>query len=137
MLLPLDILSSQKQIHQAKEVQRLRIRRKQCGARLKELRIQHGLTQEELAWQIHTTASNLAKIETGVSNPSIDLLYEIRSFFRIPIDYLLYGKPHLPDKLTSAIQETFISIIKLEQEISNLNMVESNFQYDSQQFSKL
>ena len=114
-----------------------RTRRKQCGARLKELRIQHGLTQEELALHLHTTASNVAKIETGVSNPSIDLLYEIRDFFRIPIDYLLYGKPHLPDKLTSAIQETFISIIKLEQEISNLNMVESNFQYDSQQFSEL
>ena len=114
-----------------------RTRRKHCGARLKELRIQHGLTQEELAWQIHTTACNLAKIETGVSNPSIDLLYEIRSFFRIPIEYLLYGKPHLPDKLTSAVQEPFISIIKLEQEISNLNMVESNFQYDSQQFSEL
>lgn len=112
-------------------------RKKECGARLKELRIKSGLTQEDLAKHIHTTASNLAKIETGVSNPSIDLLYEIREYFRIPIDYFLYGSSTLPDKLTDALQKTLISLVALEYEIRNLNMVETNLQYNSQPLSEL
>ena len=113
------------------------IRKKESGARLRALRIKAGLTQEELAKYIHTTASNLAKIETGASNPSIDLLYEIRNYFRIPIDYLLYGSSTLPDQLTDALQTTLVSLVTLEREIRNLNMVESNLQYDSQPLSEL
>lgn len=100
----------------------IQLRRQYCGARIRELRIRQNLTQEELASKVHTSNSNLAKIEAGVSNPSLDLLIELRNYFNIPIDYLLLGPEELPNEFLSILHLAIKSLTKLEEKVRDLNI---------------
>ena len=73
--------------------------KKACGARIKALRLKRNMTQAELAAALHTTLSNIGKIESGIQGFSVDLLLEMRDFFMVPADYILCGGPVLPDRL--------------------------------------
>lgn len=57
--------------------------------RLKELRIEKNLTQGDLAKQTGMTQSGIAKWETGVASPSIDMLIALAKIFGCSIDYLV------------------------------------------------
>ena len=59
------------------------------------------MTQAELAVALHTTLSNIGKIENGIQGFSVDLLIEMRDFFMVPADYILCGGPVLPDALAA------------------------------------
>lgn len=60
--------------------------------RLRELRLEKNLTQGDLAKQTGMTQSGIAKWETGIASPSIDMLIILASFFGCSIDYLVgYG----------------------------------------------
>ena len=56
--------------------------------RLKFLRKQKKITQEELAKQINVERSTVGKYETGTT-PSMEILIRIANYFDITIDYLL------------------------------------------------
>ena len=56
--------------------------------RLKELRIERGYTQKELAEGIQTTADSIYSWEKGRSEPSIETLVKLADFFECSIDYL-------------------------------------------------
>lgn len=56
--------------------------------RLKELRIERGYTQKELAAVLQTTADSIYSWEKGRSQPSIEMLSKIADFFECSIDYL-------------------------------------------------
>ena len=57
--------------------------------RLKELRIERGYTQKELAEGIQTTADSIYSWEKGRSEPSIETLAKLADFFECSIDYLM------------------------------------------------
>ena len=57
--------------------------------KLKELRIESGLSQAELASKFHYTQSTLANWELGKRNPCYDTLIDISKFFNVSIDYLM------------------------------------------------
>lgn len=50
---------------------------KACGARIRELRMKNGLTQETLAEDLNITDVHLRRIESGVRGGSIELLIEL------------------------------------------------------------
>ena len=86
--------------------------KKACGARIKALRQKKNMTQEALAQALHTTLSNISKIENGYQGFSIDLLIEMRDFFHVSADYILCGGPSIPEefagkfrKLQAAVEE--------------------------------
>ena len=56
---------------------------------LKELRLEKGLTQEELAKQLNFSMSVVNKWENGKKNPSVDILKILAKYFDVTIDYLL------------------------------------------------
>ena len=56
--------------------------------RIKTLRKQRKITQEELAKAINVERSSVGKYETGTT-PSMDILVKIANYFEISIDYLL------------------------------------------------
>ena len=58
---------------------------KACGARIRELRMKNGLTQE-------TTDVHLRRIESGVRGGSIELLIELADYFHVSLDYLILGR---------------------------------------------
>ena len=57
--------------------------------RLKELRKNKGLTQEELASKLYVSRTAVSKWESGKGYPSIDILKSLACFFEISIDELI------------------------------------------------
>lgn len=59
------------------------------GARLKQLREEKGLLQEELARALSVSPSAIGMYERDYREPSDELLLQIASFFDVSVDYLL------------------------------------------------
>lgn len=56
--------------------------------RLKELREEKGLTQNEIATAIETSQTNIARWEKGKNEPSYIYLVKLSDFFNCSLDYL-------------------------------------------------
>ena len=56
--------------------------------KIKELRIEKGLSQKELAEQIKSTSKNIWAYENNISIPPLDVLKRLADFFDVSIDYL-------------------------------------------------
>ena len=65
---------------------------KGCGARIRELRMRRGLTQETLSEDLNITDVHLRRIESGVRGGSIELLIEFADYFHVSLDYLILGR---------------------------------------------
>ena len=59
------------------------------GEKIKELREEIGLTQEELAQCLFLDKSTIAKYETNKIQPSLQNLIDLAVFFQVSTDYLL------------------------------------------------
>lgn len=59
------------------------------GDRLKELRIEKRMTQEELANQFFLNKSSVSRYERNQQVPELELLQKIADFFEVTTDYLL------------------------------------------------
>ena len=59
------------------------------GQQLKQLRIDSGLTQKELAKDLGLTFNQISDWETGRSQPDIDTLCRIADYFNITPNFLL------------------------------------------------
>lgn len=64
-------------------------RSNQFGIRLKALRIQRNLSQEELAFQCNMQASHIGQLERGQKNPTLETLQKISNGLDIPLTELL------------------------------------------------
>ena len=70
------------------------------GTKLKKLRQDSNMTQEELGKKINTSRSNIANYENDKNMPSVDILEKLAKIFNVSIDYLL-GKSDIknPNKI--------------------------------------
>ena len=59
------------------------------SARLKQLRTEKGLTQEQTAKRVCVTRSTLSAYENGTRYPSYDVLVSLAYLFGVSTDYLL------------------------------------------------
>ncbi len=59
------------------------------GRRLKELRTQKKLTQEDIAYKAEVTVYYISKIERGLANPSLETLVKIASALNTNLSDLL------------------------------------------------
>ena len=59
------------------------------GMRLKELRQNAGLSQEQLANRIHVSKAAISNYELYNRNPSPDILVKLARIFHVSTDYLL------------------------------------------------
>ena len=57
--------------------------------RLKELRLERGLTQTELANKTKISQAGIAKWETGDRTPNLEYLIVLAKFFGCSADYLI------------------------------------------------
>ena len=72
---------------------------RKSGARIQQLRIQLGYTQEEFAKALNIDRSNLSRIESGRRGCSLDLLVQLSSMVGVTLDYLVFGQDK-PDWVT-------------------------------------
>ncbi|MBU3129983.1 helix-turn-helix transcriptional regulator [Clostridium tagluense] len=54
--------------------------------RIKELRLKHGITQQELADKVCVSSRTIISLEKQQYNPSILLAYKISSVFKLAIE---------------------------------------------------
>ena len=66
--------------------------REDYGSRIRSLRKNRGLTQEQLAEKMNVSTPYIAKIETGKQTDPVELAVEFAAFFDVSLDYLLVGK---------------------------------------------
>lgn len=78
---------------------------KHFGDRLKELRIEKGLTQEELANKFNTGKSSISNYESNSRLPDAITIGEYANFFGVSVDYLL-GRSNIRNPHTETIKET-------------------------------
>lgn len=62
---------------------------KVLGDRLKEVRVERGLTQRQVAEALGVAQNSIAGYETGARVPSIDVLIKFCKFYQVSADYLL------------------------------------------------
>lgn len=85
------------------------------GKRLKTLREEKRLSQEQAAEELNISVVHYRCIERGTRGCSIDLLLDIASFFHVSTDYLLLGRcadrEHTIRKLES-VQSVLAQLIR-------------------------
>ena len=59
------------------------------SSRLKELRIQAGYTQQQIADKLHVRQQSYARYELGTGEPNLDMLFKISQIFELSVDYIL------------------------------------------------
>jgi transcriptional regulator with XRE-family HTH domain len=64
---------------------------KQCGKRIRQLRIQNSYTQEDLAGMLGIDQSFYGRVETGKRGCSVDLFVRLSDLFGVSLDFLILG----------------------------------------------
>lgn len=59
------------------------------GERLKKLRLEHNISQTELAKQFNIARSTLSQYESNQRTPSDDIKLKISDYFNVSLDYLI------------------------------------------------
>ena len=65
---------------------------KETAARIRDLRVSFGYTQERVAALLGSDRRSLSHIENGSRGCSLDMLIRISALYEVPMDYLLFGQ---------------------------------------------
>ena len=63
---------------------------------IRSLRVDHGLTQKQIAEIINVKQSTYSQYEIGVLNYPIDVLIKLADYYNVSVDYLL-GRTNNPE----------------------------------------
>lgn len=69
----------------------MRFDHKSYGARIRQLRIRKGFTQEQLAEKLNVSGTYIVKIESNQRTGSVEFAVELAHCFGVSLDYLLLG----------------------------------------------
>ncbi|PGA92165.1 helix-turn-helix domain-containing protein [Bacillus toyonensis] len=64
------------------------------GQRLKALRLEKGMTQQQLADVLEIEKSNISRFESGKQSPSSDNRIKMAKLFNVSVDYMLGLSEH-------------------------------------------
>lgn len=87
--------------------------------RLRELRIQKGFSQQDLADRIDQTKQNVSQYERGVMRPNMDKLQELCDIFNVSMDYIT-GKEDVTPRLVDSEGIRAMEIINRDKEIEQI-----------------
>lgn len=93
----------------------MRFNRMAYGARIKQLRINKGFTQEQLAEKMHVSGTYIVKIENSQRTGSIELAVELADCFGVSLDHLLLGREYSDKK--QAFQTVIAFLSELEADL--------------------
>ena len=84
------------------------------GLRIRSLRKNRGLTQEQLAEKMNVSTPYNAKIETGKQTGPVGLAVEFAAFFDVSLDYLLAGKGDFAEEQKRGLRMAISLLSELE-----------------------
>jgi DNA-binding XRE family transcriptional regulator len=64
--------------------------------RIKALRVERGLTRQQLADAVDVNFQTIGYIERGDYNPSLELAFRFSEYFRLPIDQIFQRRGWAP-----------------------------------------
>ena len=67
------------------------------GKNIRTARVRAGMTQDELAEQLHVSRQTVSNYETSRFRPDIDMLFSIAEALGMDVSALLYGSPLPPE----------------------------------------
>lgn len=79
---------------------------KEVGKRVRFYRQQYGITQEQLAFDIQTSAAYLSNIERAIKKPSLQKLLQIANALNISIEDLISSPPASQEKDSDDYKKT-------------------------------
>ena len=79
------------------------------GKFIKELRKEKGLTQEQLAEQLHTSRRTVSRWETGSNLPDLDVLIEMADYYEVELREILDGE-RKSEKMDKDLKETVLKV---------------------------
>lgn len=88
------------------------------GNRLKQLRIEYGILQKDLAEQLQLSQQTISLYESSKRQPDYDTLRTIAEFFNVSTDYILG---------VTSIKETVNSIVDPSDEYNVGNKLKNNY----------
>lgn len=91
------------------------VKSNEFGKKLKTIRTQRHLSQEELAFQCNMQASHIGQIERGQKNPTLETLQKISNGLDIPLPELLNFSTE------SSLESKNSTIIKINAYLASLN----------------
>ncbi len=62
------------------------------GETIRKLRKERGMTQNDIAEKLHTTAQNISRVEVGEGEPTVEMLIQLADLFSVSADTLLGRK---------------------------------------------
>lgn len=89
------------------------------GLKLKEIRLNNGMTQTELAKRLGLSHTTICLYESDSRKPSIARITEIATIFNVSADYFFYGNvedEQLSEKMTT-IKASLMQLTETELEI--------------------
>lgn len=81
------------------------------GNNIKRLRLDHRLTQEQLAEQLSVTNKTISKWETGRNLPDIEMIGKIALLFNVSVDEILTNRKTLGKKTKRLVMILFIELL--------------------------
>ena len=84
----------------------------QLGKRIKELRIENNLTQEELAEQLGVSFQAVSRWENGNYLPPADILLVMSQIFDVSVNEILSGKRLLAEEYKEAAETNLTQTLK-------------------------
>jgi len=81
------------------------------GSNIRTLRMQAGMTQEELASRLNVTRQTVSGYERGRTDPDIDQLTELAGIFQVDLDTLVRGPLPARGKRKTAVPAVCILLI--------------------------
>ncbi len=88
------------------------------GQKLKKLRVDKGLTQKDLADQLHVTFQTISKWENDENEPDISTLRELSKLYDCSVDYLINEEEKAkPEEVTKAVEQITKTIIIHQKEL--------------------
>lgn len=98
---------------------------KAAGRQIQLLRIQHNLTQKELAEKLQTSQNYLSDVETGKKRPSLDYYMSIANFFKVSLDQIFVDSIDMKKNIIIDSIVLKISYMSKEEQKLVLDMVEN------------
>lgn len=90
------------------------------GARIRALRIVHGISQEILGREISVTFQQIQKYERGINQVSIAKLLKISHFFAVPFQHFI------PELFSHEADQQYSKLIELVQQIKQKTSPENS-----------